>query len=304
MKLASLPDLAVENIIHYAALEDIKALQKRRWNELIKWNPHAKVEVVNPGKTWMMILHKYGQVSRHWRSVILQSTKLFDTEEKRLMEISLNMDTEGSQLRQMIREGYMERASKISLNLYIGKTRSETETLNTIRKAAGISSIETYEFFAYEDFAYQGERKTRSMSRESLEHWNCFIDILKLSKKCKKVDISLGWMLHQRDAEVFFECVLAVLKIDHIKSIEFDTGLDFYHAPKKVQGRTILVSDHHINWDFIKRRRFGNTKIDHIEKFLISKSVPGVGWFRSPDGWTQYNFDFIYDRSHTKRFCF
>ena len=303
MSLPRLPDLVVEKIINQAALEDVAALKKENWNELKKIFPDAKLENMYIGKTWMMILHKYGQVCRHWKSVILQSKKLFDTEEKRLMEITPVMDNEGVQLRQMIKEGYMERVSKISLNLD-REMRKKMETLSTIRKAADKSSIETFELFAYHDFFCQFERKTRSMTRESFGHWDCFIDILKLSKKCENVVVSIGSILHQREAEVFFDCVLTLLKIGTIKHVEFDTQLGFYHVPKRIQGRKFLVPSHEINWDFIKRRNFGNTKIDHIQKVLINKAVPDIGWYRSgvfdehSDGGTEYNFDFTYDRSH------
>ena len=193
----------------------------------------------------------------------------------------------------------MKRASKITLNLY-RYMRNEMETLTTIRNAAADNnSIKTFEFFADEEFAYQGSRKTRSMIRKSLEHWDCFMEILRLCKKCETVVISIGWILHQRDAKVFFNCLLTLLKIESVKNIEFDTGLDFCHNPKRIQGRTFLVSDHHINLDFIKRKTFGNEKIDHIKRVLISKTVPGVGYYEKgwPNGWKTYDFNFIYDRS-------
>ena len=81
MNYPSLPDLVVERIIHYAALAELVALKKERFNSLKKVvSPGTTFEDMHPNKTWMMILHKYGQVSRHWKSVIFQSKNLFDTE--------------------------------------------------------------------------------------------------------------------------------------------------------------------------------------------------------------------------------
>ena len=80
MNLSNLPDLVVERIIHQAASKDVIALKTERYNNLkhVFLQANTCIENMYMGKTWMMILHKYGQVSRHWRSVILQSSTLFD----------------------------------------------------------------------------------------------------------------------------------------------------------------------------------------------------------------------------------
>ena len=290
MNYPSLPDLVVEKIIHYAALAELIALKKERFNSLKRVSPGTTFQDMHPNKTWMMILHKYGQVSRHWKSVIFQSKNLFDTEKKRLLMISEVMDNEGSQLRQMVKEGYMERASKMELLLYgdssFGKMHNDMETLSTIRNAAHNSSIEAFDLYAHDE----GFRKTRSMNRERAEHLKCFIDILKLNKKCKTLVISLGWIKHQKDAEVFFDCLLALLKIETLTNIRFDTGYGFNHGHKRDQGRTFLVPDCSIDWDFIKRRGSGDTKIDHIEKVLVCMMVPTWSLI-------DYEYEFTYDRS-------
>ena len=116
------------------------------------------------------------------------------------------------------------------------------------------------------------------------------MDIMTLSKKCENVVFSIGHMFHQRDAEVLFDCLLELLKIETIKNIHIHTGFDFCYDCKTIRGRTYLVPDYHIDWDFIKRSGLGNTKIDHIEKILISTIVQGKNW-------TDYKYDFTYDRS-------
>ena len=90
-------------------------------------------------------------------------------------------DSHGIKLRQLVKAGFMERASKMSLSLYgesvdptLGKTYNDMKTLCTIRNASDKSSIELYDFYAcYEDF-----RKTRSMTRAIIEQLKCFMDIL------------------------------------------------------------------------------------------------------------------------------
>ena len=257
MNLPSLPDLVVERIIHYAILNEYNA-EKKYFDDGYKR--------LYPGEAWMMRLYKYGQVSRQWKRVILQSSRLFDEKEKRLMEINEVDDTDGSQLRKMIKEGYMERASTLQLCLHEGM-QNDMETLCTIRDAAEKCSIEAYDFCAY---GGNSDRRTRSMTRETAEHLECIIDILKLSKKCKKVEIEIGSTYNQRDAENVIDFLLALVQIETLTSIKLDIWYDASHDLKKIRGRTYLVSDH-INWDFIKRRHFGDTKIDHIKKdqFII-----------------------------------
>ena len=238
-----------------------------------------------PGEAWMMRLYKYGQVSRQWKRVILQSSKLFDEEEKRLMEINEVSDTDGSQLRQMIKEGYMERASTLQLCLHEGM-QNDMETLCTIRDAAEKCSIEAYDFCAY---GGNSDRRTRSMTQETAEHLKCIIDILKLSKKCKKVEIEIGSTYNQRDAENVIDFLLALVQIETLTSIKLDIWYDASHDLKKIRGRTYLVSDH-INWDFIKRRHFGDTKIDHIKKVSVRKIIR--------HRLLEYYSDIVYDRSN------
>ena len=72
MSLPSLPDLVVERIIHYAVLFELTDLQKERFKSVEKVSPGMTYRDFGPGKTWMEVLHKYGQVSRHWKSVIFQ----------------------------------------------------------------------------------------------------------------------------------------------------------------------------------------------------------------------------------------
>ena len=206
-------------------------------------------------------------------------------------------DSHGIKLRQLVKAGFMERASKnfthLSLSLYgesvdptLGKTYNDMKTLCTIRNASDKSPIELYDFYAcYEDF-----RKTRSMTRENTEQLKCFMAILKLSKRCKNVIFSIGRMFHQRDAEVLLDCLLQLLNIETIKNIQIDTGFDFCYEWKINRGRTFLVPEHHIDWDFIKRRDLGNTKIDHIEKIVVSAIVQSKNW-------TEYEYELIYDRS-------
>ena len=80
MSLPSLPDLVVERIIHYAVQFELTDLQKENFKNAGKVSTGVTYRDFGPGKTWMEVLHKYGQVSRHWKSVIFQSSKLFDAE--------------------------------------------------------------------------------------------------------------------------------------------------------------------------------------------------------------------------------
>ena len=285
MSLPTLPDLVVERIIHFAVQSEytpaIGHANRENLFEIFQGTNNAESK-----KTWMMVLHKYGQVSRQWRSVILQSSKLFDTEEKRLMAASVVKNTQGSQLRQMIKEGYMERASYMRLDTHDGM-RNDMETLCAIRNAADKCSIETYHFCASDD---DTDRRTRSMTRETAENVACFVEILKKSKKCNRVIIFIGWIYNQKDAEVFFDLLLAMVQIETITHIWIETGYTISHAVK-IEGRTSLVPDY-FNWNFIGRRAFGNTftPIVHIEKVVVITSLVDTNS-------VEYHNDFVYGRS-------
>ena len=127
------------------------------------------------------------------------------------------------------------------------------------------------------------------MTRETAEHLTCIIDILKLSKKCNKVEIEIGLMHNQRDAENFFDCLLAMVQIETITSIKF-TAAYACDRVEHIRGRTSLVFER-INWNFIKRRGFGDTKIDHIEKVSVSMILHLE--------WEEYYSELIYARSDT-----
>ena len=287
MSLPSLPDLVVERIIRFAVLGEYAAEKKDFMDNYRRLYPEATtVPDISPGDPWMMRLHKYGQVSRHWKRVILQSSKLFDTKEKRLMEMNEVRDTDGSQLRQMIKEGYMERASKMELCLHEETSNEDiTKTLCAIRSGSDKCSVETYDFCILD---IDSHRRTRSMTRETAEYLTCIIDILKLSKKCITVEIEICLMHNQRDAENFIDFLLALVQIETITSIKFTTGFECNLDSKQIRGQAYLVTDH-INWDFIKKRDFGNTKIDHIEEFWLRKIV---GY-----GLEEYYFEFSFDSS-------
>ena len=279
MSLPTLPDLVVERIIHFAVQSEYTPTNQENVDEILQ-------EIKNAGsnKTWMMVLHNYGQVSRQWRSVILKSRKLFDTREKRLMAANAVKSTQGSQLRQMINEGYMERTSYMLLYTHDG-LRNDTETLCAIRNAADKCSIEIYDFRALDG---DTDRRTRSMTRETAENLACFIEILKKSKKCNEVNIFIGRIYNQKDAEIFFDLLLAMVQIETITWIGIETGYTISHAVK-IEGRTSLVPDY-INWNFIGRRAFGNTKIDHIEKVSVAMSLVDMNSVK-------YENDFVYGRS-------
>ena len=79
-------------------------------------------------------------------------------------------------------------------------------------------------------------------------------------------------MYNQMDAENVIDFLFALVQIETLPSIKLGTwyaaGQDF----KTIRGRKYLVSDH-INWDFIKRRHFGERKIDHIEKVSVRRII-------------------------------
>ena len=206
MNWSNLPYHITEKIIKYAAEKDEESL-------------------------WLMKLNKYGQVCRGWKEVIFQSKILFDNEKKtnesdfdskRAMRIALKTSQgffykkwalykvpTGQQLRQMIKDGYLELTTHITLYGFEGDR--DDETLQLIREHADTSSIKSYTVHAWNE----------DEDCRSAENFSLFIEVLKESKNAECVCFAMD-ITSRPDFKIFWDTLVAVLQIESVKKIRFN----------------------------------------------------------------------------------
>ena len=185
--------------------------------------------------SWLMELHKYGQVCRGWKEVIFQSKILFENDKKtnesdddskrtmtidyvhcRLCYIVLKTSYEywaktstEQKLRQMIKDGYLELTTHMTLYGFEGDR--DDETLQLIREYAGASSIKSYTVHAWNE----------DEDCRSAENFSLFIEILKKSKKAECVCFFMD-ITSRPDFKIFWDTFVAVLQIESVKKVRFD----------------------------------------------------------------------------------
>ena len=244
MNWSNLPHHIVEKIIKYAAE-----------NECLKCCCCDKVlhDEKDEQSSWLIKLHKYGQVCCGWKEVIFRSKMLFDenkkanesdersewsdeeSDGKRAEQITLknNLDdpdwydepTE-QKLRQMIKDGYLELTTHMTLHGF-GEDY-DGETLRLIREFAGKSSIKSYtvhtwneERYCYDTESDEDESKESFEDYRSADNFSLFIEVLKESKKAERVSFVMD-ITDRHDLEIFWDTFVAVLQIKSIKQIRFD----------------------------------------------------------------------------------
>ena len=192
--------------------------------------------------SWIIRLHKYGQVCSSWKNVIFNSKTLFAEEKKtsgngdvgkRTMKLTLRTSQEGpywydepteQKLRQMIKDGYLELTTHMTLHGF-GEDY-DGETLRLIREFAGKSSIKSYTVHTWneERYCYDTESDEDEESFEdyrSADNFSLFIEVLKESKKAERVCFVMD-ITDRHDFEIFWDTFVAVLQIKSIKQIRFD----------------------------------------------------------------------------------
>ena len=214
--------------------------------------------------SWMMKLHKYGQVCRKWKQVIFDSKMLFeeekessesDAEGKRAMNITLKSahneddydeETE-QQLLQMIKDGYLELTTNMTLHEF--EDNSDIETLHLIREFAGKSSIKSYTLHSW----------SANEDQRSGDNFSAFVEVLKESREVERVHFVMD-INDQHDFKIFWDTFVAVLRIRKIKKIRFEIMyFDGSFEPLELVGV------------------YPDVLLDHIEKVEVYLDLDGIG---------------------------